>query len=139
MFDSGDSVLQNFYLPKGKVGRKLRFFVSHINSNAELVTEEFNSSERTVKYIEIAKVSTAFIHHVEISQRQRLASEFSRARPNLYLTKPASLALGSLLNKLSVPMTSFAGYHCFEYSLPTKDTEDPSFISENENREDSRS
>ena len=35
-------------------------------------------------------------------------------------------------------MTSFAGYHCFEYSLPTKDTEDPSFISENENREDSR-
>ena len=138
MFDSGDSVLQNFHLPKGKVGRKLRFFVSHINSNAELVTEEFNSSERTVEYIEIAKVSTAFIHHVEISQRQRLASEFSRARPNLYLTKPASLALGSLLNKLSVPMTSFAGYHCFEYSLPTKDTEDPSFISENENREDFR-
>ena len=111
----------------------MEVFVSHINSQSELITEKFDSASRSVVYIEAARVDKAFIHHVEIKSKERLKSDLKRSSPSIYLTKPACLTVGPLLQKLAVPMTSFAGYYCYEYSLPTEDTSPvPSIESDDE-------
>ena len=102
--------------------RKFWNFVSHINSQSELITEKFDSASRSVVYIEAARVDKALIHHVEIKSKERLKADLQRSSPSIYLTKPTCLTVGPFLQKLAVPMTSFAGYHCYEYSLPTEDT-----------------